>query len=768
MEKEILPILPTRNVVLFPGVTISVALVRESSLETARKALDSSELIGVVCQQDESVEDPVFSRDLYNIGVRASVSEIIEMQEGSHCAIIRALDRFRILEHAQNADDGVAQIEIPDMEDVDSSSELVQLCNILASKARAYFSVRPEGAMILDNYREYEKTPIMCINYLCTYLPVAVPAKIAMLEMNRPLERATALLTAMLPLENGEEIRAEIQLKTQEAMAENSRNAFLQQEMETIRTELYGDAADELDSLLQLVQENGMPQEVLDTFGRELEKARHFNPQSPDYAVQYAYLQLLASLPWLPGETESVDIRNAAIMLNEDHYGLEKLKERVLEQLAVILHRPEGRAPILCLVGPPGVGKTSVGRSIARVLGRKYERVSLGGVHDEAEIRGHRRTYIGAMPGRLINAIRRAGVSNPVIVLDEIDKLSSDVKGDPASALLEVLDPEQNNHFHDNYVDVDYDLSKVLFIATANNLAAIPKPLLDRMELLEVDGYLVEEKMEIARRHLLPRLLSENELSQDEFVISDEGLQALIETYTAESGVRQLEKKLATLTRKFILRKLRGEAFPSPVNAADLHDILGLAPRLRGQYEYSPIPGIVTGLAWTEIGGEILTVESSLSQGKGEKLVMTGRLGEVMKESASIAYQWVKSNAAELAISPEDFETHTLHIHFPEGAIPKDGPSAGITIATSIVSTMTGRLARKAIAMTGEITLRGKVLPVGGIREKILAAKRAGIKTVILSESNRRDIEDIAENYTRGLAFEFVENMSQVISLALD
>ncbi len=505
----------------------------------------------------------------------------------------------------------------------------------------------------------------------------------------------------------------------------------------------------------------------MDTFIRESDKLRRYNPQSPDYSVQFSYLETLLALPWNVLTSTNNNLNSARDILESDHYGLEKVKERILEQLAVLMHNPRGKAPIICLVGAPGVGKTSIGRSLARALGRKYERVSLGGLHDEAEIRGHRRTYVGAMPGRIIEAMKRVGVSNPILLLDEIDKIGADFKGDPAAALLEVLDPEQNCRFHDNYIDVDYDLSRVLFIATANTLSTLARPLLDRMEIIDISGYVLEEKMEIARRHLLPRILGEHKLTEADLSITDDGLSAIIARYTSESGVRQLEKKLSALARKAVMFKMEIRDFPSPVTPDDLYDLLGLAPRESDSYEGNEFAGVVTGLAWTEVGGEILMAESSLSPGNGERLTITGNLGNVMKESATIALEWVKAHAKVLGIDPALFGKYNLHIHFPEGAIPKDGPSAGITIATSIVSTFLQRRVAERIAMTGEITLRGKVLPVGGIREKILAAKRAGIETIVLSKRNRRDIEDIPARYLDGMNFHYVDTVSDVIDYAI-
>ena len=536
--------------------------------------------------------------------------------------------------------------------------------------------------------------------------------------------------------------------------------------MEAIRETLYGDG-DESDELLAKAEGAHMPKAVFETFNKEIEKLRRYNPSSPDYSVLYSYLDTLASLPWSKKTESDASLDSASEILENEHYGLDKVKERIIEQLAMLMHNPTGKSPIICLVGPPGVGKTSIGKSIAHALGRKYERVSFGGLHDEAEIRGHRRTYIGAMPGRIIDAIKRAGVNNPVLVLDEIDKIGADYKGDPAAALLEVLDPEQNSHFHDNYIDVDFDLSDVLFIATANTLSTIARPLLDRMEIIDIPGYLLEEKTEIARRHLLPRILQQDALSADELTISDDAIKAVISQYTAESGVRGLEKKLQTIARKAVLAKMKNKEFPSPVQPDDLYSLLGLAPYMHDKYEGNDLAGVVTGLAWTEVGGEILTAESSLSPSKTPALILTGKLGDVMKESASIAYQWVKSHATQLGMDPALFDKYSLHVHFPEGAVPKDGPSAGITIATSIVSTFLQRKVRARIAMTGEITLRGRVLPVGGIREKILAAKRAGITDLVMSRENKRDIDDMPSRYPDGLNFHYVDTVDQVIDFAI-
>ncbi len=576
------------------------------------------------------------------------------------------------------------------------------------------------------------------------------------------------LLTEVNTFADHMKLTESIMKRARRNMEENQKNVFLQQQMEAIRETLYGDEADEADELLAKAEASNMPEKVLALFRRETEKLRRYNPTTPDYSVLYSYLETLAALPWGVYTVSAPTLAEAEEVLENDHYGLEKVKERIVEQLALLMHNPDGKSPIICLVGPPGVGKTSIGKSVARALGRKYERVSFGGLHDEAEIRGHRRTYIGAMPGRIIDAVKRAGCSNPVLVLDEIDKIGHDYKGDPGAALLEVLDPEQNCHFHDNYIDVDFDLSKVLFIATANTLSTVSRPLLDRMEIIDISGYLLEEKVEIAKRHLLPRIRRAMAIADGELQISDAAIAEIIRQYTAESGVRLLEKKLSSVARKAVLAKMKGEEFPAVVEPEHLYKLLGLAPFHPENYEGNEIPGVVTGLAWTEVGGAILMAEASLSKAKeGGRLTLTGHLGDVMKESAGIAFQWVKAHAEKLGIEMSEIESHALHVHFPEGAVPKDGPSAGITIATAIVSAFTGRRIAPRLAMTGEITLRGRVLPVGGIREKMLAAKRAGITDIILSKDNRRDIDDMPAAYTEGLNFHYAETVDDVLAKAL-
>ncbi len=758
-----LPILATRNLVLLPGLTVTFELGRESSLALAKAAEKEPFPIGIVCQLDPEEENPAVTTGLYKYGTIADVLNVFERPDGTHGALVRAREKFRILGRGKSEVSSLAARVKPiaDIECKDAEYGIV--CSSIREKVGEALKNSDPGHIIATISQITDDD--MLVNFLCTNLPFETKSKNELLAKSRLFDRAIGLLGEVQLLGERLSITEEIMKKAHRSLEENQKNAFLQQQMEAIRETLYGDESDEIDELYARGEKAGMPKKVFELFSKEIDKLRRYNPSSPDYSVQFGYLDTLVSLPWNKFTDKLPKLDQARKILNDDHYGLDKVKERILEQLALIIHNPEGKAPILCLVGAPGVGKTSIGKSIARALGRKYERVSFGGLHDEAEIRGHRRTYIGAMPGRVIDAMKKAGVSNPVLVLDEIDKIGNDYKGDPAAALLEVLDPEQNCHFHDNYVDVDFDLSKVLFIATANTTSTIARPLLDRMELIQIDGYSMEEKMEIARRHLVPRILESHKL--DKLNISDEALKVVISDYTAESGVRLLEKKLAAIARKAVLLPMQGKEFPDPVLPEHLHDLLGLAPHISEKYEGNEDAGVVTGLAWTEVGGEILMAESSLSKAKNGSLQLTGHLGDVMKESASIAYQWVKAHADKLGINSDLFDKYTLHVHFPEGAIPKDGPSAGITIATSMVSTFLQRRVAPRIAMTGEITLRGRVLPVGGIREKILAAKRAGINHIILCKDNRRDIEDIPAELTADMQFTYVEKVEDVLAVAI-
>lgn len=769
LASEGLPILPTRDLVLFPGVTFPVGLGRESSIEVAKLSEADDIFIGVVCQLDPATEHPAID-DLYKYGVLAQVVKIFDMPDGNKTAILRAQDKIKITGPAHDSAHpnilmATAEV-IKEPTPRKSDKEFAALAQSLKDTTLSLLSRMSDSPNELTFNLNNCDSPVAIINMVATHVPIDPALKSKLLALRHPKERALDLLKELHRHEEMLEITRQIQERTQESMSEQQKAAFLNQQMEMIRKELYGDD-DDSEVFRKKAGEIAFPEETRAIFNREVDKLSRLNPQSPDYAIQYSYLELLTALPWGVIDPLTNSLSQAEEILNADHYGLEKVKERVLEQIAVIMNTPEGRSPIICLVGAPGVGKTSLGQSIAKALGRKYQRVSLGGLHDESEIRGHRRTYIGAMPGRIIEAMRRAGSSNPVLLLDEIDKMGSDIKGDPASALLEVLDPEQNCKFHDNYVDVDYDLSKVLFIATANTLSSLPQPLLDRMEIIELSGYLLEEKVEIATRHLLPRVLQENAFTPDTFGISRDAIASIIEGYTSESGVRQLEKRIASIARKAVLRKVSGELFPTVVEDSDLKDFLGAPPFQRDRYEGNEFPGVVTGLAWTSVGGEILYVESSLSRSKNAKLTLTGNLGDVMKESAVIALEFVKSHADELGIDSRIFEQYALHIHVPEGAIPKDGPSAGITMATSIVSGVTRRKVRERIAMTGEITLRGKVLPVGGIKEKILAAKRAGINKIVLSKDNRKDIEEIPAQYLEGLEFIYVTTCLEVINYAL-
>lgn len=765
-----LPVIPMRDLVLFPGVTFPITMGRESTVATATAAAEKGIPVGIFCQTDPADETPTAS-SLHKYGVIADVVKTLELPDGTKTAIISARGKVAITgEGAGKTIPGSLSVAVrevreamPRPTDKEFAVMVTEIRDITLNILRQEQDKLSDLVFNIENV----STPVMLVNLIATHSAFSVKDKIEMLKKPRIKDRAMYLLSLLAQNEQMAELKAEIQRKTRRNMDEQQRNMLLHQQFETLRDELFGD---EDDCAMFQAKAAGIafPEEVRKRFDKEVEKLRRLNPQSPDYSVQYSYLQVLTDLPWGKEASLNDDFVKAEEILNSDHYGLEKVKERILEQLAVMMNNPGGRSPILCLVGAPGVGKTSLGQSIARSLGRPYQRVSLGGLHDEAEIRGHRRTYIGAMPGRIIDAIRRAGSSNPVLLLDEIDKTGSDYKGDPSSALLEVLDPEQNSHFHDNYVDVDYDLSHVLFIATANTLSTIPQPLLDRMEIIDISGYLLEEKVEIARRHLVPRVAAENGFAPDYFDFTPEAIVRIVEGYTSESGVRQLEKRIAKVVRQIILRKMRGKEFSPVVTPDVLRAYLGVERYTPERYEATDIPGVAVGLAWTSVGGEILFIESAFTQGKGEKLTLTGNLGDVMKESAVIASQVVRARASRYGVEPEWFDTRQLHIHVPEGAIPKDGPSAGITMCTSILSALTGIPVKPRLAMTGEITLRGKVLPVGGIKEKILAAKRAGITDIILCADNRKDIEDIRPIYLEGVAFHYVKTIDDVFEIALE
>lgn len=760
-DEDALCILPTRNLVMFPGITLTIDLGRQSSIDLARKANEEHFPIGIICQLNPAEENPSLTTDLYKYGVLCDVLAILEHPDGHNMALVHSRQHFRVLGHSlAHPDSLTARIKLIDEVAPQPTPEFTAVMDNLRTLAREI--LKDAGELLKTSEQIGNDTDF--VNFLCTNTPLDNDIKINLLKRWRIADRAQQLLIELGTLREKLAITAEIMSHARKNMDEMQRNAFLQQQMEAIRETLYGDEDGEISQLIAKADEAKLPKDVRAVFDREMEKMRRYNTTTPDYSVLYTYLDILTTLPWHKQSNDNTSLDKARNILDEDHYGLEKVKDRIIEQLALNMVNSNAKATILCLVGPPGVGKTSIGRSVARAMNRAYERVSFGGLHDESEIRGHRRTYIGAMPGRIIEAMKRAGVVNPVILLDEIDKIGSDYKGDPSAALLEVLDPEQNCHFHDNYIDVDYDLSKVFFIATANTTSTIPTPLLDRLEVIQLPGYLLEEKKEIATRHLLPRIA---EKFKADVTLSDEALTQIIQTYTAESGVRALEKNIEKIGRRYVVALKSDKSFPSPVEPEHLYDLLGLAPYQPDKYEGNDYAGLVTGLAWTEVGGTVLMVESSLIPAKNPTLTLTGKLGDVMKESATIAFQWVKAHAAQLGIDFRLFDCHSLHIHFPEGAVPKDGPSAGITIATSIVSLFRQKRVKERIAMTGEITLRGKVLPVGGIREKILAAKRAGINTIIMSDENRRDIDDMPSGYVEGLNFIFVKDAMEVIAQAV-
>ena len=769
--EEILPVLPLRNMMLFPGVVAPVSVGRESSRKLVQQAVKSGSLIAVTTQLDSTVETPT-AKDLYPIGVVAKVMRVIELPDGVLTVILQSYSRFRLGEVTRMKPYMRAHVEkipeiLPEADDREYTA-LVDTCKDSTIRLiRMSDTVRDEAAFAIRNI----SNPIFLISFICTNLPFPIEEKSELLAINDEKERAFKLLSILNRESQYATLKRNIQNRTREDLDQQQKEYFLQQQIKNIQSELGDDSQnDDVREIMEKAKWLKMPDKVAATFNREVEKLKHINMQSPDYNVQLNYLQTLVSLPWGKDTRDNLNIKNAERILNRDHYGMEKVKERILEHLAVLRVRQDMKAPILCLYGPPGVGKTSLGKSIAAALGRKYVRISLGGVHDEAEIRGHRRTYVGAMPGRIIKSLIKAETDNPVFILDEIDKVSqNNYNGDPQSALLEVLDPEQNNTFHDNFLDLDYDLSKVLFIATANNLNTIPGPLLDRMELIEVEGYLTEEKKEIARRHLIPKEQKMMDFGAP-LRISAPAVEYIIEKYTRESGVRQLEKQIDKVFRKTAYLTAVEGKMPfenASVKPQDVEKLLGKPIFSRDKYQGNEYAGVVTGLAWTAVGGEILFIETSLSRSKAPRLTLTGNLGDVMKESAILALEYVKAHASMLDIDYRLFEQWSVHVHVPEGATPKDGPSAGITIATSLASAFTQRKVRANTAMTGEITLRGRVLPVGGIKEKILAAKRAGIKNIIMSKENEKDIQEIKSSYVDGLQFFFVENVQDVFNIAL-
>ena len=767
---EELPIMTLRNMVMFPSVIMPVTVGRRSTLKLTKAALKGNKPIVIATQKVMEVEDPNLN-DLYTTAVVGRVLREFELPGGNTTVILQASTlkvRIDSVTSAKPYLKGKVSALPEDMEMKENNDELDALLDTAKDLCSKYIEVSENGAQEMVFALKNLPQNHMMINYVCTNFPFPIEDKINMLAKSTLKDRLYTLIQVLNKQTKLALIKQDIQLRTREDLDKQQTEYFLQQQIKNIQDELGTGQDEEVENLRDKAAKKQWNEEVGKIFDRELAKLERLNPQSPDYNVQLSYLQVLLSLPWNVYSQDSLNIQNAEKVLNKDHYGLEKVKERILEHLAVLKLKGDMKSPIICLYGPPGVGKTSLGRSIATSLKRKYIRMSLGGVHDEAEIRGHRKTYIGAMPGRIIKSLIKAETSNPVIILDEIDKLGSDHHGDPSSALLEVLDPEQNNSFHDNYVDIDYDLSKVMFIATANNIGAIPPPLLDRMELIEVSGYITEEKIEIARRHLIPKELENNGLTKDNVKFTPSAIEYIIENYTRESGVRELEKKISKIMRKIAL-EIASDKFTErhDLKPADIKQYLGMPPYSRDKYQGNEYAGVVTGLAWTAVGGEILFVETSLSKGKGGRLTLTGNLGDVMKESAMLALEYIKAHSHLLNLPEGIFDNWNIHIHVPEGAIPKDGPSAGITMVTSLASALTQRKVKANLAMTGEITLRGKVLPVGGIREKILAAKRAGIKDIILCEENRKDIEEIQPIYLKGVEFHYVKDIKEVLDLAL-
>lgn len=765
---ELIPILPLRNTIVFPKNTMPISVGRRKSLNLIKSLGKKHKYIGMVCQKDQDVEDPG-EDDLYKVGVIAEVVRVIEMDDNNLSIIVHAKKRFDWTKLYKKSpflvsDFSLRQEIYPEKDDKEFEAILQSVKESILHITQMLGDPPKE---LINTIRSTSFMPIL-VSYAASNLPIETAERQRLLEIDDIKQQAYELLTLLDKEAQMLELKMNIQNKTREDLNQQQKEYYLQQQIRTIQEELGGNAQQvEIEELRERAKSVNMSDEVREIFEKEVKKLERLNPQSPDYSVQYGYLETILDLPWQTYTKDNFNLADAQKVLDRDHFGMEKVKERIIEHLAVLKLKGDLKSPIICLYGPPGVGKTSLGKSIAEALKRKYVRVSFGGLHDEAEIRGHRRTYIGAIPGRIIENIKKAGSSNPVFVLDEIDKIGNDFRGDPSSALLEVLDPEQNTTFHDNYVSIDYDLSKVLFIATANNINTIPQPLLDRMEMINVGGYITEEKIEIAYRHLVPKALANHGIEKGKFSIPRTTLEYIIENYTREAGVRELDKKIAKVMRK-VARKLAGdEEFPKSLKVKDVKEFLGSEEYSRDKYQGNDYAGVVTGLAWTAVGGEILFVESSLSRGKGSKLTLTGNLGDVMKESALLALEYIRAHADELNIDPDVFENWNTHVHVPEGAIPKDGPSAGITMITSLASAYTQRKVRANLAMTGEITLRGKVLPVGGIREKILAAKRAGITDIILCKENQKDIEEINETYRKGLTFHYVTDVKQVIDIAL-
>lgn len=764
---ETLPILPLRNTVLFPGVIIPITVGRDKSMKLVRDIYQKSKIMGTVAQRDPNMDEPG-PDDMFNVGTVAQLLRILEMPDGTTSVIIQGKRRFKINEVVSTDPYYLAKVSPlddvkPRRKDHEFEAIVGSLKDLSLKIIKLSSNIPPETSFAVKNI----ESSSFLINFISSNSDIRMSEKQHLLEQSNLKKRATSLLQYLAREVQMLELKHDIQTKVKIDMDQQQREYFLHQQMKTIQDELGGNPVEqEIEELKARAKRKKWKKEVATTFGKEVDKLTRLNPATGEYSVQLNYLQTLLELPWNYYTKDNFDLNRAQRILDKDHFGLEKVKERIIEHLAVLKLKGDMKSPIICLYGPPGVGKTSLGKSVAKALNRKYIRMSLGGLHDEAEIRGHRKTYIGAMPGRIIQSLRKTKSANPVFVLDEIDKVGRDFHGDPASALLEVLDPEQNSAFYDNFIELEFDLSRVLFIATANTTSTINPALVDRMELINVSGYIIEEKVEIARRHLVPKELKNHGLTSRALTLSKKMLEYLVENYTRESGVRELDKTLAKIVRVIARKVAMEESYNKNVTVNDIETILGAPKYLQDKYQGNDIAGVVTGLAWTASGGEILFVETSLSKGKGT-LTLTGNLGDVMKESAVIALEYIKSHGEILGLLPETFENWNVHVHVPEGAIPKDGPSAGITMATSIASAMTRRKVKKQAAMTGEITLRGKVLPVGGIKEKILAAKRANILEIILSEENRRDIAEINGIYLKGLTFHYVNNIMQVFDRAL-
>ncbi|RME00475.1 MAG: endopeptidase La, partial [Bacteroidetes bacterium] len=763
---EVLPVLALKNTVLFPGVVIPITVGRDKSNRAIQKSYDKHRIVAVLAQRDPKVEDPRVE-DLYEVGTLARIIKLIKMPDGTTTAILQGRKRFRLQKMVAETPYMQGIVEELNYDPPANEMEFKAVVATIHDKAQQIIHLSPnipsEAVVMIKNINN----PTFLINFIASNLGVKLNAKQAILEENDLIKKAEMLLEQMDTELQLLEIKDRIESKVRTDIEKQQRDYYLSQQLKTIQEELgQNPQEEEIKSLLERAKAKHWPENVAKAFDKEINKLRRMNPQVAEYSIQLNYLELILDLPWNEFTTDNFDLAKVKQVLDKDHYGLEKVKERIMQHLAVLKLKGDMKAPILCLVGPPGVGKTSLGKSIARALNRKFIRMSLGGLHDEAEIRGHRKTYIGAMPGRIIQLIRKAGASNPVFILDEIDKVGKDFRGDPSSALLEVLDPEQNATFHDNYLEMEYDLSKVLFIATANSLSTIQPALLDRMEMIYINGYSLEEKIEIAKRHLIPQQLKEHGLKARDVRFSKKVLTSIIQQYTRESGVRSLNRQIATVMR-FVAKKVAmNEEYSPSIKVEDLREILGPARTSKELAGEKLPPGVTVGLAWTSVGGEILFIETILSKGKGG-LTMTGNLGSVMRESATTALSYLKANAERLGIDPQAFESYDIHLHVPEGAIPKDGPSAGITMLTSLASAFTNTPVKPLIAMTGEITLRGKVLPVGGIKEKILAAKRAGIKEVILCSENAKHVEDINPEYIKDLEIRYVDRMDEVLQLAL-